>query len=226
MCRRIPIFQVQSKHIMLNDYYALRNGETTGPFSHTELMEQGLEPDTQVYSPLTNAWDNAAEIPEFNRYFESIGINMPTQANVANFWWRLLAYIIDYIIFLVAIMACAFLLAMLTTFLHAPMNIFNDEDNTYELKLRLLSFVGLTLYNAAFESTRLQASIGKLICRLKVVDGMGRRITFFNALGRNVGKILSSLLCGAGFLAIFWNNYHQAWHDGVAKTYVIRQEGN
>jgi len=196
-----------------------------GPFSHTELMEQGLEPDAQVFSPLTNAWQEAAELPEFSNYFESKGIYMPTQLNLANFWWRLLAYIIDYVICIIVAASGGFVLGLLIYYVHVPLDFFDDGDK-YELKLRLLMFVLLVLYNAAFESTRIQGSIGKAVCKLKVVDGRGRRITFFNALGRNLGKILSSLLCGAGFLAIFWNNRRQGWHDELAKTYVIRRGGN
>jgi uncharacterized RDD family membrane protein YckC len=210
---------------MINDYYTLLNGETVGPFSHTELMEQGIAPDAQVFSPLTNAWQEAAELPEFGNYFDSIGIYMPTQANQATFWWRLLAYIIDYVIGLLFGVTLGAAIGLLIVYMRIP-NFFDEYDYSYKLKVRLLSVILAILYHAAFESTRLQGSIGKVVCGLKVVDGMGRRITFFNALGRNSGKILSGILCGMGFLSIFWNTRRQAWHDELAKTYVIRRGGN
>ncbi len=223
MCRRIPIFQVQSKHIMLNDYYALRNGETTGPFSHTELMEQGMDPGTQIFSPLTNAWQEASELPEFENYFESIGILVPTQANVASFWWRLLAYFIDQAIYFVVALAFGAVIGLIILYSGIHFEYPDINPSGQKLLFRLLEFCLLALYNAAFEATKLQGSIGKAVCKLKVVDGMGRRITFPNALGRNFGKFLSSILCGMGFLNIFWNPRRQAWHDELAKTFVIRK---
>jgi uncharacterized RDD family membrane protein YckC len=78
-------------------------------------------------------------------------------------------------------------------------------------------------YHATFESSRLQGSIGKIVCKLKVVNAAGERIPFGTALGRNFGKILSSLVCGMGFLIVLWNDNRQAWHDQLAKTFIIRK---
>lgn len=173
---------------MINDYYTLLNGETVGPYSHTELMEQGIEPDAQVFSPLTNAWQEAAELPEFSSYFESKGIYMPTQLTQANFWWRLLAYVIDYVIYLILAGSVGVFIGLLIVFFHISSDILDRADSYYDIEIRLIAFVLLILYNATFESTKLQGSIGKIVCKLKVVDGSGRWISFLNALGRNAGK--------------------------------------
>ncbi|WP_184547410.1 RDD family protein [Mucilaginibacter sp. FT3.2] len=95
------------------------------------------------------------------------------------------------------------------------------EDSKY-LSM-LISVLAWILYNAIFEATKLQGSLGKTVCNMIVVDARGQRIDFGKALSRNFAKILSSLLCGVGFLTVLWSPMHQAWHDQLAKTYVIRK---
>ncbi len=69
----------------------------------------------------------------------------------------------------------------------------------------------------------MQGSIGKRICGLIVVDYHGRRISFAKALGRNFGKILSSMICFVGYLNALWDDKSQAWHDQLAKAYVMKK---
>lgn len=213
---------------MLNTYYLIEDGQQTSPFSHHELMDRGLTAEELVLSPITNQWESAAAMFEFADYFESQGIYYPTHAILANFWWRLLAYIIDYIIVFLSLMILLVGLGLILTYTGGH----SSEPDTVatgassadpELALRLLAFIVLTFYNAAFETTRLQGSIGKAICKLKVVNAAGKKVSFGTALGRNFGKILSSLLCGVGFLMVLWSDKRQAWHDQLAKTYIIRK---
>jgi uncharacterized RDD family membrane protein YckC len=209
---------------MLNTYYLIEGGQQTGPFSHHELMDRRITPRDLILSPITNQWENASTMFEFADYFESQGIYYPSKSVLANFWWRLLAYIIDYVIVFLSLMVLAvgFGLILAYTGNHMPDS---DTTSTTEsgLAYRFLMLIGLAFYNAAFESTKLYGSIGKIICRLKVVNAAGERITFSTALARNFGKILSSLVCGMGFLNIFWDKNRQGWHDQLAKTYVIRK---
>lgn len=206
---------------MINNYYLIENDEQTGPFSHIELMERGLSPDEMVLSPLTNEWNNASNLPELHEYFTSQGIYLPTNANAANFWWRLLAYIIDYVVLILLVAAASVFLGFIEAYSGAQTdNIFDDSN---DLAFKLLLVTGFIIYHAIFESTRAQGSIGKIVCQLKVVDIDGRRIRLHRALGRNLSKILSGVLCGIGYLLIFWNDRHQGMHDQMAKTYVIRK---
>lgn len=204
---------------MINTYFIMEDGRQTGPFSHTELMDKGLEPDALILSPISNDWQSAAYLPEFYEYFHSQGIYYPIASILANFWWRLLAYIIDYILLILLLIAMGVVIVLILKFTNDSFY-WNPDD--HELQFRLSGVVLFMIYNAGFEATKLQGSIGKIICKLKVVDAGGQKITFANALGRNVAKILSSLVCGMGFLSIFWNKKRQAWHDEIAKTYVIR----
>ncbi|MCI0382004.1 MAG: RDD family protein [Chlamydiae bacterium] len=77
------------------------------------------------------------------------------------------------------------------------------------------------LYNALFESSSLQGTIGKKIMQIKVVDQLGKKISFLRATSRFFGKIVSRILFGVGFLLIFFTKKKQTLHDKIASTYII-----
>jgi uncharacterized RDD family membrane protein YckC len=207
---------------MLNTYYLIEDGQQTGPFSHHELMERGLTAQDLVLSPITNQWESAAAMFEFADYFESQGVYYPAQNVLANFWWRLLAYFIDYAIYYMVIILLGAILGLIAGYTHSG---WFDSDMDYRTNLGLTLICGLAFffYHAGFESSRLQGSIGKIVCKLKVVNAAGQKVEFGTALGRNFGKILSSMVCGMGFLSVLWDKNKQGWHDNLAKTFIIRK---
>lgn len=78
-------------------------------------------------------------------------------------------------------------------------------------------------YFAGFESSKWQATIGKKLLELKVVDLEGNRVSFARATGRYFGKLLSRITLMIGFLMIIWTKKKQALHDKLASTLVIHQ---
>ncbi|HTK21010.1 MAG TPA: RDD family protein [Mucilaginibacter sp.] len=192
-------------------------------------MDRGIAAEDLVLSPLTNQWESAAAMFEFSDYFESQGVYYPTRAILANFWWRLLAYVIDYIVVLLSLMMLLLGLGLILAYTgvnsseHETATGDADTAGAYTV-LRLLVLIVLIFYNAAFEATRLQGSIGKTICKLKVVNAAGEKLSFGIALGRNFAKILSSMVCGLGFFSVLWDKNRQAWHDHLAKTFIIRKQ--
>jgi len=81
--------------------------------------------------------------------------------------------------------------------------------------------VGQWLYVALFESSELQAAPGKLALGLRVTDLQGARIGFWRATGRNVGKIVSTLILFVGFMMAGWTKKKQAPHDMMAGCLVV-----
>jgi uncharacterized RDD family membrane protein YckC len=77
------------------------------------------------------------------------------------------------------------------------------------------------LYFALMESSAKSATLGKMAMGLMVLDVDGYPINFGQATGRYFGKILSALPCYAGFIAAFFNEKKQAWHDSMAQTVVV-----
>jgi len=211
---------------MINEYYILRNNEKHGPYSHTELMDMEVNATELVLSPLATDWQEAAELPELDEYFKSIGIYVPTQQNVANFGWRLLAFVIDYAIITIGIgliVGIFVAIGRLTTSTISDDPLSSTSSTEGDLLFRLIFLLILISYNSAFEATRMQGSIGKFICRLVVVNVNGERLSFGTALSRNLFKILSSFFFCIGYFAMLWSPMKQCWHDQRAKTYVVKK---
>jgi uncharacterized RDD family membrane protein YckC len=79
------------------------------------------------------------------------------------------------------------------------------------------------LYFAVLESSAAQATVGKRLFRLAVVDKRGERISFMRATGRHFGKLLSAIPLGLGFVRIMRSPTKQAPHDDLASTYVVKR---
>jgi uncharacterized RDD family membrane protein YckC len=89
---------------------------------------------------------------------------------------------------------------------------------------RIVGFFGIWLYFSLFESSRKQATLGKLALGIKIVGPDNTRISFGRATGRHFAKILSGLTLGVGYVMAGFTDKKQALHDMVASCYVVRRE--
>ncbi|MFZ5970509.1 MAG: RDD family protein [Bacteroidota bacterium] len=130
------------------------------------------------------------------------------KASYAGFWIRFVAYIVDSMVL--------WLIQIVLSFM------FYGDYSVYGggLMLSLISLAVGVGYFAGMESSARQATLGKMLFRLKVGDDQGYQITFGNALGRYFGKILSALILFIGFFMAGWDDKKQALHDKLAGTYV------
>lgn len=203
---------------MSDAYYIIEYDHEKGPYTFKELIGLHLEIDTRVLSPAATNWEDACDVPELSLYFEQRGIYFPAKSNLASFWWRLLAYVIDFIII------------ELSTYLvldHLALSGVINSHSFVDMLLALVILHGLIiLYNTICEITPMKGSIGKRICRLVVVDIDGSGIGFLSALKRNVYKILSRMLFYLGFMRVLWDEHRQAWHDEFVGAYVVRRRKN
>jgi uncharacterized RDD family membrane protein YckC len=78
------------------------------------------------------------------------------------------------------------------------------------------------LYEAWLTSTSKQATVGKMVFRMKVTDMEGRRISFGRALGRHFGKYISGAILCIGYIMQAFTEKRQALHDMLASTLVVR----
>jgi uncharacterized RDD family membrane protein YckC len=76
-------------------------------------------------------------------------------------------------------------------------------------------------YFALMESSRYQATVGKMAVSIQVGDRVGGRISILNAFGRYFAKMISALLLCIGFLMVGWDDKSQGLHDKLADTYVF-----
>jgi uncharacterized RDD family membrane protein YckC len=138
----------------------------------------------------------------------------------AGFWLRAAAALIDVSVLFIPI-------GWIFTFVLIAIKLiirFNDDAYTIAI---LVSFPSVTilatvLYFAVMESSRLQASVGKLVVGLHVSDLEGRRVTRGRAAARTWAKLLSSMTLGIGFVLCAFTRQKQALHDMTAKCLVLR----
>lgn len=109
---------------------------------------------------------------------------------------------------------------------HEPVRTTDGLLVTSPLPGEVASFLILTIiiipwiYFAFLESSRNQATLGKIIARVNVTDLHGNRITFARATIRHFGKFLSCILLFTGFFAIIYTRYSQGLHDIIAACLV------
>ncbi len=70
---------------------------------------------------------------------------------------------------------------------------------------------------------KLQATLGKMLLKLKVVRTNGQRPDLATSFYRNFGKIISTLPLGWGFIRLLTPSYRQGIHDEIARCYVIEK---
>jgi len=151
---------------------------------------------------------------------------------------RFVAFIVDFILIsLFGIIVVAFfnqangimyLYYIVTA--HAPISSLTEAGTPIAALGPIVAAVGLLvivvpwLYYAGFESSRGQATPGKVLMRLEVTDLEGNRISFGRATLRFFGKFISTLIIFIGFLMIGLTKKRQGLHDKIAGCLVLLQD--
>ncbi|HEX6978799.1 MAG TPA: RDD family protein [Alphaproteobacteria bacterium] len=78
------------------------------------------------------------------------------------------------------------------------------------------------VYFAAMEASRLQGTLGKLALGLRVTDREGRRLSLLRSVFRQLMKLLELFSSGITYLIAAFTPRHQALHDMLAGTFVVR----
>lgn len=138
--------------------------------------------------------------------------NTQRRLNYAGFWIRVGASIVDGIILWIVntiISYAAF---------GSP---FGQTDISIVLTSSGISLLVNIGYFVIMESSEKQATIGKMLLKLKVGKANGDRISFLNALGRYFAKFISFIIFLIGYLMVAWDPKKQGLHDKIADTYVF-----
>jgi uncharacterized RDD family membrane protein YckC len=151
---------------------------------------------------------------------------------------RLIAFVVDFILILMFDVVAAFVLGLtrgiqnLYFYLvqHAPVSSLTPEGTSAALYGSIIASYGILLivipwvYFAGFESSRSQATPGKLLMRIVVTDLEGNKPTFARVTLRHFAKIISTLVIFLGFLMIGLTRKRQGLHDKIAGCLVLLQE--
>ena len=131
-------------------------------------------------------------------------------ASYAGFWKRFLALIVDILL----IMSLDF---CFSTFIGTNRGVLVDVEES------LVCVVAVWLYFSLMESSSIQATLGKMLLGIQVVDINGNRISFSTATGRYFGKFISLLTLYIGFIIAAFTTKRQALHDMMAKCLVVNK---
>ena len=91
------------------------------------------------------------------------------------------------------------------------------------IMFNLLIIIGMWLYFAMMESSKIQGTLGKMLVGIVVTDVNGDRISFGRASGRYFGKFVSGVILMIGYLMAAFTERKQALHDIMAGCLVIRK---
>ena len=132
----------------------------------------------------------------------------------AGFWIRFLASLMDSMIFT----PFAFLIYLK---LSLDAALYNVGDQGIALVIFVASIILPWLYFALFESGNWQATFGKRIMGIYVVDLNGDRISFGRGSARYFGKIISAITLFVGYIMAGFTENKQSLHDKLADTLVL-----
>ena len=154
---------------------------------------------------------------------EQIG-NGNSSVLYAGFWRRLLAILIDAIGVSLGLTILIGVLLMVVYLLFGDRSISANAvaETLYALPY-VLYLPGWWLYCTLMESSRSQATLGKMALGIVVTDLKNDRIGFGRANGRFWSKIISSYTLGIGFIMASFTKQKQALHDKIAGTLVVRK---
>ena len=119
----------------------------------------------------------------------------------ASVWKRFFAFLIDAAVFLILFWVLSQLMS--------------------NASVSLVLLVIVWLYYALLESSPLQASLGKIIVGIKVVDRRGRRLTFWQATERIFSKLVTNVTFYFGFFIAAFDKKKRTLHDRISHSAVV-----
>lgn len=135
----------------------------------------------------------------------------------AGFWKRVLAYILDGVIFWLILALIIYLMrdSILNNLNHSP-------ENTLTLIASYAFIYPLWwLYFAIMESSSSQGTFGKKIVGIKVTNLSGDPIGFGHATGRHFAAFITQFTILIGYLMAAFTSRKQTLHDMIASTLVV-----
>jgi uncharacterized RDD family membrane protein YckC len=150
---------------------------------------------------------------------------------------RIIAFIIDIILILIFDLVVGSALGLLRgvqnlyfyAYQHAPVESLTPEGTMVALVSSIVAAYGILLigipwlYYAGFESSRSQATPGKVLMHAQVTDLDGNRVSFARATLRFFFKFISLLIIFIGFIMIGLTKKKQGLHDKIAGCLVLLQ---
>jgi uncharacterized RDD family membrane protein YckC len=158
------------------------------------------------------------------------GIRPAGAIRYGGFWIRYLATLVDSTLLSVVIYLLA-IVVLTIIFLTAGSTWLDPKQpqNDFIVKVLLLEGVAVlvsVILGAAYETwmvTRYGGTLGKMICRLRVVMIDGSNLTYGRSLGRHFAKYISGLTLWIGYIMAGVDDEKRSLHDRICDTRVIKK---
>ncbi|QHS55532.1 RDD family protein [Mucilaginibacter sp. 14171R-50] len=203
-----------------DQYILVINGKPNGPFSIAELKERKIKPGDFVKTADMDDYKEAHEIAALRQLFGFNRQPLPMQY-FGSFDQRAIAAVIDWLI-----VFAAFIMAALVVLLILLLALPGDENKIIRIGITAgivaLTPIGKIIYNVKMEAGPTRGTFGKQLMKIRVCDLYGEQITAAQAIGRNLGKYLSTATFFIGYLMCFFSQKQQCLHDMLADTVVIK----
>lgn len=138
----------------------------------------------------------------------------PNTLTAAPFWRRVIALCID-----LAIVSALIALNVFLLMLYKSLTGYESLENP--LHVRLINLAVFVAYYAAFETSRFQATPGKMLMSLKVVDLAGARVGFLRSCARVLSRTLCIATAAIGYVMAAFTERGRALHDLATATVVV-----
>ncbi len=139
--------------------------------------------------------------------------------NYAGPWLRLAANILDQFVVVIFMIVAFFVAALIAI----PAGY--SKESFHVVSSWMTNWLPLIfgwLYWTLAESSLWQATLGKRLLKLKVVNIEGSRISWAQSNKRFFSKLLSALPLFGGYMMIAFTAKKQGLHDKLAGTYVVK----
>lgn len=162
----------------------------------------------------------------------------PAEVKYAEFWLRFLSAILDCCVFIIVLQIAAFLIEPQQIdeqrgFFHDVYSPVSDVfarqglrgllfDPLKSLIFGIFWLLFSMIYNTLFEYSGLNATPGKVVMGICVMDPGDQQPSFLQAFLRNVFKVFSALPLMAGFILVIVTKKNQALHDLLSNCVVVR----
>ncbi|WP_081703124.1 RDD family protein [Desulfuromonas sp. TF] len=158
--------------------------------------------------------------PELQSEAEEVPHPSPTTLPKAGFWIRMIAAIVDWVLVTAVEVTLGLLLGLATARFDGGLN--GSGQSMISIVIWLFGTV-LTVAYYVFFTGYCGQTPGKMALRIKVIRTNGMEIGYGKAALREVlGKFVSVILLGIGYLMVAFDLQKQGLHDKIADTYVIK----
>jgi uncharacterized RDD family membrane protein YckC len=140
----------------------------------------------------------------------------PEDFDYAGFWWRVLASIIDGILFLIVFVPLSIAVVGFDSYVNSSGLL---GDGPAEILVTNVLPIAVIVLFWKFK----QGTPGKLILSIKIIDAQTHGpLSWGQCFGRYFAQILSAIPLLLGYFWVGWEPRKRAWHDMLAGTLVVR----